>query len=78
MRKITICLLFISMIAGAQPAAVKKAANAVFTLTTYKEDGSVLATTNGFFITADGQAVSSWTPFNGAARATLRHRTVYR
>lgn len=72
MRKITICLLlFMSMIAAAQPAAVKKAANAVFTLTTYKDDGSVLATTNGFFITADGQAVSSWTPFNGAARAEV-------
>lgn len=72
MRKIfIITMLMFSMMAVAQPAAVKKAANAVFTLTTYKADGTVLATGNGFFISADGQAVSCWTPFNGADHAEV-------
>ena len=55
----------------AQPAAVKKAADAAFTLTTFKADGSILATSNGVCISADGIAVSPWKPFIGANKAVI-------
>lgn len=74
MKRIISTTLFLAItlltISG-QPGAVKKAANAVFTLTTYRADGTQLSQTNGFFINADGTAVSCWTPFNGAARAEI-------
>ncbi|GAB6982727.1 tetratricopeptide repeat protein [Prevotella dentasini] len=57
--------------ACAQPAAVRKAAEAAFTLTTYKKDGSVLATANGVFIGKDGTGVTLWSPFAGAERAVV-------
>ena len=55
----------------AQPAAVKKAADAAFTLTTFKADGSILATSNGVCISTDGIAVSPWKPFIGADKAVI-------
>lgn len=57
--------------AFAQPSAVKKAANAVFTLTTYDKDGEVMATSRGAFVGANGEAVALWTPFVGASRAEV-------
>ena len=56
---------------GAQPAPVQKAGRSVFTLTTFKADGSILASTHGVFVGAAGEAVSSWKPFAGAARAVV-------
>lgn len=50
---------------------VKKAANAVFTLKTFNADGSLLASANGFFISEQGEAVSSFAPFKGAQRAIV-------
>lgn len=67
-----IVLLFAALsvaAASAQSSAVKKAANSVFTLTTYNQDGSVKATTRGVFVGNEGEAVSSWTPFVGASSA---------
>ena len=70
-------ILAISLVFGvstslfAQPAAVKKAADAAFTLTTFKADGSILATSNGVCINADGIAVSPWKPFIGANKAVI-------
>ena len=55
----------------AQPAAVKKAVDAAFTLTTFKADGSILATSNGVCISTDGIAVSPWKPFIGADKAVI-------
>lgn len=55
----------------AQPANVVKAGKAVFSLTTFKADGSILATTNGFFIGNNGEAVSAWKPFVGATSAVV-------
>ena len=55
----------------AQPAAVQKAGRAVFTLTTFKADGSILASTHGVFVGTNGEAVSSWKPFAGAARGVV-------
>lgn len=54
---------------SAQPAPVQKAGRSVFTLTTFKADGSILASTHGVFVGSSGEAMSSWKPFAGAARA---------
>ena len=57
---------------NAQPDKwVKKASKAVFTLKTFNADGSLIGSGNGFFITADGVADSSYTPFRGAAKAVV-------
>lgn len=55
----------------AQPSAVKNAAKSVFQLTTYKSDGSVLATSHGVFIGNNGEAISSLKPFIDAAKAIV-------
>lgn len=55
----------------AQPAAVKNAAKSVFTVTTFKADGSLLASSHGVFVGSNGEAIGSLKPFIGAARATV-------
>ncbi len=67
---LTLCFSFATM-AIAQPSAVKKAANATFTLTTFDTKGSILSTTNGVFVSTDGVCVSTWKPFVGAAKAVV-------
>lgn len=75
--KLKTLILTIALILGAstnifaQPGAVKKAADAAFTLTTFKADGSILATSNGVCISTDGIAVSPWKPFIGADKAVI-------
>lgn len=74
MKKILsiICIILLSgTTAIAQPATVQKAGKAVFTLTTFKADNTILASTHGFFTGTNGEAVSSWTPFIGASRAVV-------
>ena len=74
MKKI-ITILFAACVCcmvNAQPDKwVKKASKAVFTLKTFNADGSLIGSGNGFFITADGVAVSSYSPFRGAAKAVV-------
>lgn len=53
------------------PSWTAKAAKSVFTLKTFGTDGSLLASTTGFFITDNGEAISSYTPFQGAQRAVI-------
>ena len=60
-----------TLTATAQPSAVKNAAKAVFTLTTFKDDGSLLASSHGVFIDAAGTAISDWSSFDGARRAVV-------
>lgn len=67
---LTLCFSFATM-AIAQSSAVKKAANATFTLTTFDTKGSILSTTNGVFVSTDGVCVSTWKPFAGAAKAIV-------
>lgn len=75
--KLKTLILTIALILGvstnisAQPGAIKKAADAAFTLTTFKVDGSILATSNGVCISTDGVAVSPWKPFIGADKAVI-------
>ena len=58
--------------ASAQPDKwVKKASKAVFTLKTFTANDELIGSSNGFFITADGIAVSSYTPFRGASKAVI-------
>ena len=49
----------------------KKAAQAVFTLKTFKADGTLLGSANGVFVSENGEAVSSFAPFRGADRAVV-------
>ena len=73
MKQITtlLSLLFASVLSQAQPAAVKNAGKSVFTLSTFKADGSLLASSRGVFIDNDGTAVSAWAPFAGADHAVV-------
>ena len=68
---IIINLLIVTTIAVAQPSWVKKATKSVFTLKTFAADGSLIASSCGFFTGEQGEAVSSFTPFKGAASAVV-------
>lgn len=57
--------------AASQPGWAKKASKAVFTLKTFDEQGTLIGSATGFFVTADGVALSSYTPFKGASRAVV-------
>lgn len=78
MKRILISLSLITLYvacclptAKAQPSWAKKAGKSVFTLKTFAADGSLIASSNGFFVGPQGEAVSSFAPFKGAARATV-------
>ena len=62
------CSLFTSF---AQPSWVKKATKSVFTVKTFNADGSLIGSTNGFFVGTEGEAVSTFAPFKGATRAII-------
>lgn len=73
MKKLLPIFLFavLPAIILAQPSWVKKATKSVFTLKTFAEDGSLIGSSNGFFTSAKGDAVSNYTPFKGASRAVV-------
>lgn len=73
MKKMTIIggLLIMATTAFAQPGWVKNASKSVFTLKTFSADGSLIASTNGFFTGTNGEAVSSFSPFKGASKAVI-------
>ena len=64
-------LLFTAAATMAQPGPVKNAAKAVFTLTTFKADGQLLASSHGVFVDANGTALSDWSSFEGASNAVV-------
>ena len=64
-------LLTILPLSAQNPSWAKKATNAVFTLKTFNADGSLLGSSNGFFIGEQGQAISSFSPFKNAQRAVI-------
>jgi tetratricopeptide (TPR) repeat protein len=68
---LSVSLLFVSLAVLAQPSWVKKATKSVFTLKTFAADGSLLGSASGFYIGEKGEAVSSYTPFRGAATALV-------
>ena len=63
--------LFTFMPLSAQPSWVKKNSKSVFALKTFKADGTLLGSGVGFFVNEQGDAVSSYAPFKGAARAVV-------
>lgn len=72
MKKILLILLGVMpLVAMAQPSWVKKATKSVFTLKTFAEDGSLIGSSNGFFTSDKGDAISNYTPFKGASRAVV-------
>lgn len=68
---ITIICVLQSITCLAQTPQAKKAAASVFSLNTFKKDGTPLATSHGFFLTSDGEAIAPWQPFVGAAKAVV-------
>ena len=70
-RILFIILAVLPLLAMAQPSWVKKATKSVFTLKTFAEDGSLIGSSNGFFTSTNGDAVSNYTPFKGAAKAVV-------
>lgn len=65
------CLLLSAIATFAQPSWTKNASKSVFTLKTFSADGSLIASSNGFYTGTNGEAVSNFTPFKGAARAVV-------
>ena len=63
--------LFTFLPLSAQPSWVKKAAKSVFTVKTFDANGSLIGSSNGFFVGPDGEAMSSFSPFKGASRAVV-------
>lgn len=66
-----LCVLMSLAQVYGQPSGVKNASKSVFTLKTFSADGSLIASSNGFFTGANGEAVSNFTPFKGATRAVI-------
>ena len=48
-----------------------KAVKSLLTLKTFSKDGTLLASSTGFFVGTDGEAVSSYAPFKGVQRAVV-------
>ena len=63
--------LFTFLPLQAQPSWVKKATKSVFTVKTFNADGSLIGSTNGFFVGSEGEAVSNFAPFKGATSAVI-------
>lgn len=64
-------LLTLLPLSAQAPSWADKAAKSVFTLKTFSADGSLLASSTGFFIGTNGEAVSSYAPFKDAQRAVI-------
>lgn len=62
---------FIASGIHAQSSFVENAAKSIFTLTTFKSDGSILASSHGIFIGTNGEAVADWKSFLGAKTAVV-------
>lgn len=68
---LSILLTFTTLTISAQSPAVKKSSRAVFSLNTFRSDGSLIGTSHGIFVSGDGYAVSRWKPFVGASKAVV-------
>lgn len=68
---ILILLSCFSALGQKAPKWMEKAHKAVFMLTTFDKEGKQKAMTTGFYVSADGEALSSYSAFDGAARAVV-------
>lgn len=64
-------MLLTVITASSQNAIVKKAAQATFSLNTFRADGTPIASSHGVFVNSTGDAISEWKPFVGAAKAVV-------
>ena len=64
-------LLLVAALYAQNPGWAAKAAKSVFTLKTFAVDGSLIASSNGFYVGTNGEAVSSFAPFRKAHRAVV-------
>ena len=64
-------VLAMAMSATSQPKWVKKASKSVFTLKTFKADGTLVGSSCGFYVSDKGDALSSFSPFKGAHHAVV-------
>ena len=65
------CCIASSLMAQKAPKWMKKAKNAVVSITTYGSNDQVLAKGNGFFVSETGEVLSAWSLFKHATRATV-------
>lgn len=68
---LSLYLLTFLPISAQTPSWATKAAKSIFTLKTFSSDGALLASSTGFFVGTDGEAVSNYVPFIGAQRAVI-------
>ncbi len=66
-----LCCLGVTGLWAQAPKWIGKAKQAVFSVVTYDNQGKMLNTGNGFFISEDGVAVSDYSLFKGAHRAVV-------
>ena len=66
---ITYCFIAQLAMGQATPKWAEKAKKAVFSIVTYDKENKIKGTGNGFYIDAQGTALSDYTLFEGAERA---------
>ncbi|MDR1200354.1 MAG: serine protease [Tannerellaceae bacterium] len=74
MRRISlfiICCLSLPAVAQKAPKWIEKSKKAVITINTFDRNDRKLHTTNGFFISDGGEALSGYSAFKGADKATV-------
>lgn len=77
MKKLFIYILFLTLpvAVSAQPSNLSKVAQCVFQISSYNANGDIIATSNGFFVNDNGDAVGNWQPFKGAYRAVAEDKS---
>ena len=68
---ILVCCLVAQFVSAQAPKWVEKARSAVFSIVTYDKDNQIKGTGNGFYIDAQGTALSDYALFEGAERAVI-------
>lgn len=65
------CCFFVQIASAQAPKWVEKAKKAVFSVVTYDKENKIKGTGNGFYIDAQGIALSDYSLFEGAERAVI-------
>ena len=73
MKKLYIIIIstLLCVAASAQPDWAKNATKSVFTLKTFDAEGTLIGSSNGFYVSSQGEAISSFTPFRKASKAIV-------
>ena len=65
------CCFFVQIVSAQAPKWAEKAKKAVFSVVTYDKENKIKGTGNGFYIDAQGIALSDYSLFEGAERAVI-------